>query len=83
MDVNQPEDDVWVAYRWIFDRCVLPKRLDASAKQPEMFDRKIAEHLAQYQSDLLTLLKTVKEVGQATAATMISELPELGQLETK
>ena len=53
------------------------------AKQLETLDRRIAEHLAQYQSDLAALLKSVKGVGPATAATLISELPDLGQLKAK
>lgn len=53
------------------------------AKQIEMLDRRIAEHLAQYQSDLAALLKSVKGIGPATAATLISELPELGQIKAK
>lgn len=57
--------------------------MDMLATQLEALDRRIAEHLAQYQSDLATLLKSVKGVGPATAATLISELPELGQLKAK
>jgi transposase len=57
--------------------------MDVLAKQIEMLDRRIAEHLAQYQSDLAALLKSVKGIGPATAATLISELPELGQIKAK
>lgn len=57
--------------------------MDVLAKQLEALDRRIAEHLAQYQSNLAALLKSVKGVGPATAATLISELPELGQLKAK
>jgi len=57
--------------------------MDVLAKQLETLDRRIAEHLAQYRSDLATLLKSVKGIGPATAATLISELPELGQLKAK
>ncbi|WP_442593301.1 IS110 family transposase [Parapusillimonas sp. JC17] len=57
--------------------------MDVLAKQLEMLDRRIAEHLVQYQSDLTALLKSVKGVGPATAATLISELPELGHLKAK
>ncbi|HRP22212.1 MAG TPA: transposase [Alicycliphilus sp.] len=51
--------------------------------QLETLDRKIVEHLAQHQFNLATLPKSVKGVGPATAATLISELPELGQLKAK
>lgn len=57
--------------------------MDVLAKQLETLDRRIAEHLAQYRSDLAALLKSVKGIGPATAATLISELPELGQLKAK
>jgi len=57
--------------------------MEVLAKQLETLDQRIAEHLAQYQSDLAALLKSVKGVGPATAATLISELPELGQLKAK
>lgn len=53
------------------------------SRQLEMLDRRIAEHLAQHQPDLAALLKSVKGVGPATAATLMSELPELGQLKSR
>lgn len=52
-------------------------------QQIETMDRKIAEHLARHQPDLASLLKSIKGVGPATAATVISELPELGRLSPK
>lgn len=57
--------------------------MDVLSKQLETLDRRISEHLTQHQPDLTTLLKTVKGIGPATAATLISELPELGQLKAK
>ena len=53
------------------------------SQQIEALDRRIAEHLAQHQPNLTSLLKSIKGVGPATAATLISELPELGQLKAK
>lgn len=49
----------------------------------ETMDRKIAEHLARHQPDQASLLKSIKGVGSATAATVISELPDLGRLSPK
>jgi transposase len=57
--------------------------MEVLAQQIESMDRRIAEHLASHQPDLATLLKSIKGVGPATAATVISELPELGQLKPK
>ncbi|WP_406625613.1 hypothetical protein [Acidovorax sp. SDU_ACID1] len=37
--------------------------MDVLVKQLKMLDRRIAEHLAQYQSDLAALLKSVKGGG--------------------
>ena len=53
------------------------------AQQIETMDCRIAEHLALHQPDLAALLKSIKGVGPATAATVISELPELGHLSPK
>ena len=57
--------------------------MDVLSRQLEALDRRIAEHLAQHQPNLAALLKSVKGVGPATAATLMSELPELGQLKAR
>lgn len=57
--------------------------MDVLSRQLEALDRRIAEHLAQHQPNLVALLKSVKGVGPATAATLMSELPELGQLKAR
>lgn len=57
--------------------------MDVLSKQLETLDRKIADHLIQHQPDLAALLRSVKGVGPATAATLMSELPELGQIKAR
>ena len=57
--------------------------MDVLSRQLEALDRRIAEHLAYHQPDLAALLKSVKGVGPATAATLMSELPELGRLKAR
>lgn len=52
-------------------------------RQVQALDAKIGEHLAQHQANLAALLRSVKGVGPATTAALISELPELGQLKAK
>lgn len=57
--------------------------MDVLSRQLEALDRRIAEHLAQHQPNLAALLKSVKGVGPATVMTLMSELPELGQLKAR
>jgi len=57
--------------------------IDMLKRQVQFIDVRIAEHLARHQANLARLLQSVKGVGPATTATLISELPELGQLKVK
>ena len=52
-------------------------------RQVQDIDASIAAHLAKYQVSLTKLFQSVKGVGPATTAALISELPELGQLKAK
>lgn len=55
--------------------------MDVLSRQRAL-DRRIAEHLAQHQPNLAALLRR-QGVGPATAATLMSELPRLGQLKAR
>jgi transposase len=57
--------------------------MDMLKRQMQVVDAQIAEHLSQHQANLTALLRSVKGVGPATTAALISELPELGKLKAK
>lgn len=46
-------------------------------------DREIGEHMQQHHAELAAALASVPGVGAASAAVLIAELPELGQLDRK
>lgn len=57
--------------------------LDMLKRQVQALDARIENHLSRHQANLAALLRSVKGVGPATTAALISELPELGQLKAK
>lgn len=54
--------------------------IKALKKQLEDIEAELARHIANQHADLATLLTSVKGIGDTTAATLIADVPELGQL---
>ncbi|WP_244164178.1 IS110 family transposase [Caballeronia sordidicola] len=57
--------------------------IDVIRLQIEHIDAQITEHLRIHNAELSGLLQTIKGVGPATTAVLISELPELGHIKAK
>ncbi len=54
--------------------------IKALKKQLEDIEAELARHIAHQHADLAALLTSVKGIGDTTAATLIADVPELGQL---
>lgn len=54
--------------------------IKAIKEQLDVVGKYLTSHIDQYHKDLSQQLSTVKGVGQATVATLIADVPELGQL---
>ncbi len=57
--------------------------LEVLARQIQLIDGLIAQHVAKYHVDMAALLRSIKGVGPATTAALLSELPELGKLKSR